>query len=542
MSDGSRTTPGSLGAEEAREGGGVPAAPALHHGPVMEPLPGITARAAVFDRARGARLDAAERFAVDLPWLFPEVLVGCDVAWQAQSGIVVLVMRFAERHFGPDARSRLDFWLARAGVRSADLGAVSAAKRATFFANLDKCEVKRMGLAPDQLRAGVRELFTASGAPADRQQPPVTGPVLAMDVGGPGWEGVLYLAEEQLLFIPGLLAPPKGDELILSLRVSGQDLPLEARARVEWVRGSQPVAGPHPGFALELLDPHPEILSALEAHPPPPAPPAASALRAHPRYEVNAPVMVAASAAPPSAGDAPPVEAAAPLPLDSDAPADVPTAIIEYASDQELAADYVENLSQGGAFVRTSHPSPAGTCIRLSMRLPGGEELSAPAVVIMTNEKGMGVKFELGEVAEQQLAAAIGRISARARRALVVDDDAMVRRMLQEALQQRGFEVLTADDGKTGLSMLSDELLALDLLVTDIRMPEMDGETLIRTIRRAGGECDLAIVAMTGALEAGVEKRLEREGADAVLDKALGPELIAQAADAVLERKRLARA
>jgi len=109
-------------------------------------------------------------------------------------------------------------------------------------------------------------------------------------------------------------------------------------------------------------------------------------------------------------------------------------------------------------------------------------------------------------------------------------------------LQQRGFEVLTADDGKTGLSMLSDELLALDLLVTDLRMPQMDGETLIRTIRRAGGECDLAIVAMTGALEAGVEKRLEREGADAVLDKALGPELIAQAADAVLERKRLAQA
>ena len=281
-------------------------------------------------------------------------------------------------------------------------------------------------------------------------------------------------------------------------------------------------------------------MSALAAHPPPPVPPASSAPRAHPRYEVNAPVVVTAPDAPAAAGEAPAVEAAAPLPLDPDA--GVPTATIEYASDQELAADYVENLSQGGAFVRTSHPSPVGTHLRLSMRLPSGEELSAPAVVAMTNEKGMGVKFELGEEAEQRLAAAIGRISARARRALVVDDDAVVRRMLQEALQQRGFEVLTADDGKTGLSMLSDELLALDLLVTDVRMPQMDGEAFIRTIRRAGGECDLAIVAMTGALEAGVEKRLEREGADAVLDKALGPELIAQAADAVLERKRLARA
>jgi hypothetical protein len=48
-------------------------------------------------------------------------------------------------------------------------------------------------------------------------------------------------------------------------------------------------------------------------------------------------------------------------------------------------------------------------------------------------------------------------------------------------------------------------------------------------------------VAVTGDHEGGAEKRLERDGADAVLDKALGAELIAQAADAVLERKRMAR-
>jgi CheY-like chemotaxis protein len=172
------------------------------------------------------------------------------------------------------------------------------------------------------------------------------------------------------------------------------------------------------------------------------------------------------------------------------------------------------------------------------MRLPGGEELSAPAVVMCVNDKGMGVKFELSAEGEQRLGAAIARISARPRRALVVDDERLVRTMLEEALRARGFEVLTAEDGVAGLSILADELLALDLLVTDVKMPRMDGETFIRTIRKAGGECDLAIVVVAGSLENGLEKRLEREGADAVLDKALGPELIAQAADAVLERKR----
>jgi CheY-like chemotaxis protein len=111
--------------------------------------------------------------------------------------------------------------------------------------------------------------------------------------------------------------------------------------------------------------------------------------------------------------------------------------------------------------------------------------------------------------------------------------------MLSDALGARGFEVLVAEDAGAGLRVLAEEVLALDLLVTDVRMPGTDGEAFIRTIRTAGGEAELAIVAVSGRLEPGDEERLEAAGADAVLDKALGPELVAQAADAVLERKRV---
>ena len=44
---------------------------------------------------------------------------------------------------------------------------------------------------------------------------------------------------------------------------------------------------------------------------------------------------------------------------------------------------------------------------------------------------------------------------------------------------------------------------------------------------------------IAGTLDAALEKRMETAGADAVLDKALGPEDLAAAADAALERKRL---
>jgi CheY-like chemotaxis protein len=172
------------------------------------------------------------------------------------------------------------------------------------------------------------------------------------------------------------------------------------------------------------------------------------------------------------------------------------------------------------------------------MRLPSGDELAGPAVVVVVKENGMGVKFDLPPEASHRLAVALAQIAARPRRGRGVDDDARVGRMRQDAFQQRGFEVLTAIDGATGLSTVVDELLALDLLVTDIKMPNMDGQTFIRTIRGAGGEADLAIVAVTGNVDPALEKRLERDGADAVLDKELGPDIIARAADAVLERKR----
>jgi len=223
------------------------------------------------------------------------------------------------------------------------------------------------------------------------------------------------------------------------------------------------------------------------------------------------------------------------------APAPSARALIEYASDQELEADFIENLSQGGAFIRSSHPQPVGTPIAVDFKLPNGTALKAQAVVAFANRNGMGVKFTLDAESEATLEAAIAHITARPRRALVVDDDAMQRRVLSDALADRGFEVLTATDGRDGLRVVSEELLGLDLLITDVYMPGMDGRTFLRTIRGAGGEADLAIVVITGRMEPGLERKLEQDGADAVLDKALGPELVAQAADAVLERKRLTR-
>ena len=248
------------------------------------------------------------------------------------------------------------------------------------------------------------------------------------------------------------------------------------------------------------------------------APPRDGLRRSAPRFTVEAPVVVR-----------------------SCEPDGRPVARIEYATEQELAADYVSNLSQGGAFVRTARPLPVGSAVHLEMRLPGGTALEAPATVMHANAAGMGVNFHLDEAGEKALGEVIARISSRQRHALVVDDDALARRVIADALTARGFAVFSASDGVSGLGVLTDELLALDLLVADLRMPGMDGESFLSTIRGAGGEQDLTVVLVSATVDPFIEARLLGAGADAVLDKALGPELIAAASDAALERRQLVR-
>ncbi len=538
--------------------------------------------AAVFDRAVGERLLMAERLVLSFPQLFKGLLLEVDLAFKTSSKFFVAVARLSPKGYGPEARARLQFWTARAGGLASPLSAMSTRERAVFEAQIETCDLRTRGVAPQVLFDALARIVTEAGAPADRKLLSYPRPTLAMDVGGPGWEGISWAAGTHELFIPGAIGPPVGDDLVLALRLPKADRPVEAKARVAAVRGPDEAGpGAPAGFTLAVQSPPPQVSAALEKHALRPDDPSAERTRAAPRYPVKAPVKVSAAppqpaatrlvapkaaappplsarqaaqvaaarkpgpppvlerkAAAPPAREAPPAATPAPSP-GVEQPAQPATARIEYANEQELASDYVENLSQGGAFVRTHSPSPVGTRLALEMRLPGGIELAAPATVVFLHPYGMGVKFDLDAGGQAKLASAIARISARPRRALVVDDDGLVRRMMSDALQARGFEVLTAQDGEEGLRTLSEELLALDLLITDVLMPGMDGEAFVRTIRQAGGEADLAIVVVTGKLDRGLEQRLGAAGADAVLDKSLGPDLLAQAADAALERKRM---
>jgi PAS domain S-box-containing protein len=66
---------------------------------------------------------------------------------------------------------------------------------------------------------------------------------------------------------------------------------------------------------------------------------------------------------------------------------------------------------------------------------------------------------------------------------LVVEDEEPVRATARRALQRKGYAVLTAEDGRAGLDLFREHARDIDLVFTDLIMPEMGGGELIQTIR-----------------------------------------------------------
>ena len=94
-------------------------------------------------------------------------------------------------------------------------------------------------------------------------------------------------------------------------------------------------------------------------------------------------------------------------------------------------------------------------------------------------------------------------------RVLTVDDSRTILAMLRHTLSNAGFEVLQAEDGKQGLDILRNE--TVDVVITDINMPVMDGIQCIKEVRASGLYQSLPILILT--TETSQDKRNEGKAA-----------------------------
>jgi len=89
------------------------------------------------------------------------------------------------------------------------------------------------------------------------------------------------------------------------------------------------------------------------------------------------------------------------------------------------------------------------------------------------------------------------------RRVLVVDNEEKMRRILEMSLVNMGHEVTQAGDGVEALAAI--DAASFDLVLTDLRMPRMDGIGLLRALRERGDEVPVIVLTAYGTIETAVE-------------------------------------
>ncbi len=165
--------------------------------------------------------------------------------------------------------------------------------------------------------------------------------------------------------------------------------------------------------------------------------------------------------------------------------------------------------------------------------------------IFADSEIGKGTTFSIYLprclVSEEEAAADVPEEKAEAKprdltghgTVLLVEDEEAVRTFASRALTSRGYTVHTADSGETALEFIDGHDGELDLVISDVVMPEMDGPTLLKELRKRG--IKTKIVFISGYAEDAFKKNLEANEEFVFLPKPFSLKQLAETVKSVLD-------
>lgn len=120
---------------------------------------------------------------------------------------------------------------------------------------------------------------------------------------------------------------------------------------------------------------------------------------------------------------------------------------------------------------------------------------------------------------------------------LVVDDEEDILELIERHLSKKGYEVITAYNGEQALPLL--DKVQFDLVITDLKMPKIDGMELLRRVKEKDPNIEVVIITGHGTMDSAIEA-LRDGGAFDYLQKPLyNIKQLSFVTNKALERKRL---
>ncbi|RYY74088.1 MAG: response regulator [Gammaproteobacteria bacterium] len=117
---------------------------------------------------------------------------------------------------------------------------------------------------------------------------------------------------------------------------------------------------------------------------------------------------------------------------------------------------------------------------------------------------------------------------------LIVDDSASVRQMVEVTLKSASYKVTAAKDGLEAFNICKDSNTNFDFVLTDQNMPNMDGLTLIKSLRSLGSYAKTPIVVLTTEASDSMKAQGRAAGATGWMVKPFDPTKLLEVAKKVL--------
>ena len=118
---------------------------------------------------------------------------------------------------------------------------------------------------------------------------------------------------------------------------------------------------------------------------------------------------------------------------------------------------------------------------------------------------------------------------------LLVDDNIVALALMEASLKDLGCSVLPAGNGRDALDILHAGA-SVDLVVTDLRMPVMDGQELLQKIRASETLKHLPVILCSGDMDVALMRQAEEDGCTTYLIKPVFPDVLFEQILALLER------